>query len=49
MLMLNCQLCVSSGKTRKMGEICSKLTVKAPERRHFQGKLGIIIITINLA
>ena len=38
---------VSSRNTRKRPDICSKLTMKIPERRHL-GRSGVFIINFEL-
>ena len=43
------QLKVDNGNTKKMHEICSKLTVKTPERRHWRCSIVFVVNFENIA
>ena len=38
---------INNGSTRKIREICSKLTIKSPERRHLTSFWCLFLFTLN--
>ena len=46
---INCLLLVTNGNTREWCDICSKLTIKTPERRHVNDVvLMSLLLTLNI-